>query len=270
MKKDVFQFKNYKTYINARLDEAGARSGLRAKMARQMGVQSSYLSQVLHGNPDLTLEQAFKANMFFEHDSNEAQYFLLLVQKDRAGTMELKNYFQKQISDLLQERDKIKSRLNQTTVLNEEIQSRYYSSWDYIGVHMALSVPELRTPKNISQSLNVPLERVEKILQFLVENGLAQLNGREYFVGSTHLHLGSDSAFIHQHHANWRLESMRRLANLNQGGQLNYSAVFSISKNDYLRLRENLMRVIQENLAVVKPSEDEMIVCQIIDLIPLS
>lgn len=270
MKKDVFQFKNYKTYINTRLDEAGARSGQRAKMAREMGVQSSYLSQVLHGHPDLTLEQAFRANAFFEHDSSESHYFLLLVQKDRAGTTDLKNYFQKQIVDLLLEREKIKNRLNQTTVLSEEIQSRYYSSWDYVGVHMALSVPQLRTPKILSQSLGLPLARVEKILDFLVQNGLAQVQGREYTIGSTHLHLGSDSAFIHQHHTNWRLECMRRLANLNQEGQLNYSAVFSISKKDYLRLRENLMRVIQENLAVVKPSEDEMIVCQLIDLIPLS
>jgi hypothetical protein len=55
-----------------------------------------------------------------------------------------------------------------------------------------------------------------------------------------------------------------------EGTNLHYSAVYSLSHDDYFKLRENLMRVIQENLAVVRPSREEMIVCQTMDLIPLS
>lgn len=68
---------------------------------------------------------------------------------------------------------------------------------------------------------------------------------------------------------NWRLEAMRRLQ-VGDPQHLHYSGVFSLAKKDFLQLRENLMRAIQENLNVVKPSPEEVTVCQMIDLIPLT
>ncbi len=266
--KTLFECSNYKTYLKQRLDERGARSGLRSDLARALRCQTSYISQVLRGNQHLSLEQACWANDYFSHDEQEGHFFMLLVQKERAGTSDLRSYFQKQVDRILAERNKIKSRLSTTHELTEKDQARYYSRWDYSAVHMALAVPELRREEDLVRTLNLPRARVAEILRFLVQSGLAQKKGDQYLIGAMHLHLDSDSPFIHQHHSNWRLEALRRLETA-EAKNLHYSGVYTLARKDYARLRENLMQVVAANLQLVRPSPEEMVVCQMIDLIPL-
>lgn len=267
--KNLFECQGYKAYLRHQLDAKGARSGLRGDFAKALRCQSSFVSQVLHGSMDLSLEQAFRANDFFEHDTPHAHFFMLLVQKDRAATSELRDYFQNQLDRILDERSKIKSRVATTHELSDADKAQYYSSWDFVAVHMALAVPGQRTSQELSAALSLPLRRVENVLEKLLELGMAERNGREFRIGSVHLHLGSDSPFVQQHHTNWRLEGLRRL-NVSQTQNLHYSAVYSLSKKDYMKLRENLLQVIQDNLAVVRPSPEEITIAQTIDLYPLS
>jgi hypothetical protein len=194
---------------------------------------------------------------------------MLLVQKDRAATNELREYFQNQIERILDERSQIKNRVTTTHELSDSDKAEYYSSWDFVAIHMAIAVPGQRTPQELSVALGLPMRRVETVLERLMELGMAERHGREFRVGSVHLHLGSDSPFIQQHQTNWRLENLRRL-NVTQPQNLHYSAVFSLSRKDFARLRENLMQVIQDNLAIVRPSPEEITVAQTIDLYPLS
>lgn len=267
--KNLFEFDDYRAYLRHFLAREGARSGLRAKFAAALGCQASYVSQVLSGDVHLSLEQAFKANQHLSHDHHEAHFFMLLVQKDRAGSAELETYFQKQIDDIKHERLKIKNRVVATRELSESQQARYYSHSDFAAVHMALAVPRLRTAKALCLALRLTSDRVESILDFLQVSGLAEKNGDRYSVGGVHLHLGPESPFLQQHHSNWRLEAMRRM-NSQSTTNLHYSATYSLSKKDFVKLRENLLQVIEKNLSVVRPSPEEIVICQNIDLIPLT
>ncbi|MCC7404061.1 MAG: TIGR02147 family protein [Bdellovibrionales bacterium] len=267
--KTLYNFDDYREYLRFRLGQEGARSGLRAKLAQALNCQSSFVSQVVHGRVHLSLEQAYRANDFFSHDAHQAHFFMLLVQMERAGSRDLRDYYGRQIESLLAEREKIKSRVVTTQELTESQQAHYYSHWDYIGVHMALAVPELSSPGAIAQALKLPQARVDSVLEFLVGLGLAEVKGGRYQIGKVHMHLGTGSPFLHQHHVNWRLEALKRL-NTTSNHQLHYSAAFTLSRQDYTKLRENLLQVIEKNLAVVRPSPEQIVVCQMIDLIPLS
>jgi hypothetical protein len=267
--KNLFDCTGYKPYLRLRLDADGARSGLRGEFARALRCQGSFVSQVLNGNQDLSLEQAYRANLHFEHDPAQAHFFMLLVQKDRAGDADLRGYFQSQIDAITSERSKIKSRVSNTHAITETEQARYYSQWDFAAVHMCLAVPGMRTPSELARALNLTAARVEFILDFLVSAGLAAKKGKEHRVGAIHMHLGSDSPFIQQHHSNWRLEALKRL-NVTSPQNLHYSGVVSLSKKDFAQLRENLVQVVQDNLEVVKPSPEEIVAVQMIDLIPIA
>ena len=63
---NVFNFKEYKAYLSEKISWLGkTEKGIRQKIAEQIGCQPSYLSQVLNGKPDLTLDQAYKLNQIF-------------------------------------------------------------------------------------------------------------------------------------------------------------------------------------------------------------
>ena len=267
-KKNLFEWDEYKGYLRQSLDDQGARSGRRAAFAKALGCQSSFISQVLHTATNLSLEQACKTNDFLEHTPEQAHFFMLLVQLERAGSVDLRKYFQTQIESIVSERQKFKNRLVPNYTLTEAQQSIYYSRPEFALVHMAIAVPGNRTAKDISHNFRMPLKRVEEVLQFLISTGMAELINNEYRIGHVHMHLPADSPFIHQHHANWRLEAMRRMdpANTNH---IHYSSVMTLSKKDLPRIRENLRKVVEDNLVIVRPSPEEVVVAQMIDLVVL-
>lgn len=267
--KNLFDFEDYRAYLRHMLNREGARSGLRAKFARSLNCQSSYISQVISGDVHLSLEQAYRANEFLNHDTSHAHFFMLLVQMSRAGSHDLKKYYRSQIEGILRERSQIKNRVAPSRELTESQQARYYSHSDFASVHMGLAVPKLQTPSALSEALKLPQDRIESILSFLVSAGLAERKRDRFTIGNMHLHLGPDSPFLQQHHTNWRLEALKKL-NAQSSNHLHYSAAYSVSKRDFEKLRENLLQLIEKNLSVVRPSPEEMIVCQVIDLIPLT
>ncbi|MGZ6442019.1 MAG: DUF4423 domain-containing protein, partial [Pseudobdellovibrionaceae bacterium] len=70
-------------------------------------------------------------------------------------------------------------------------------------------------------------------------------------------HLENKSPFIAKHHTNWRLKAIEATENL-LDEELIYSANFTISRVDFVRLREEMVQLVQRFLTVVKdsPAED--------------
>lgn len=263
---EIFEFKDYKDYLVARLGPSGKRSGTRAALASHIGCQTAYISQVLSGTPHLSIEQAFKANEFLGHDKQAGDYFLLLVQKARAGTKELESYFQAKLNEIVGERTKIKNRLKNTQAISKEDQNRYYSNWAYAACHVALSVPELQTKEALAKRFKLPLPIVADIVEFLVASGLATNKGERYLTGPNHLHLAGDSENILKHHTNWRLQALKSLDQYDPTGhELHYAVTYSISREDALVLKEKIIRLIKDNLEVVGPSKEETLFCNVID-----
>ncbi|MFH7483927.1 hypothetical protein, partial [Salmonella sp. 2019-SM259] len=78
--KSVFEFVDYKSYLTQRFGGARRRTGARSQAAKAIGCHSTFLSHVLQGKADLSLEQAEKLNDFLGHSEQEAHFFFLLLQ----------------------------------------------------------------------------------------------------------------------------------------------------------------------------------------------
>ncbi len=255
-RKNVFEFKSYKSYLEHVFGGNRARTGARKKAAGWIGCHTAYLSLVLKGDANLSLEQAYRLNEFLGHDLEEKEFFLLLVQFERAGSKDLENYFLQKIQLQLSNRLTIRGRLQSEEGISTVDQAIYYSKWYYSCIHVMISIPELQTKAALSDHLNIPLSIVSEVLDFLESRGLAILSNGLYQIGSRHLHLPQDSPHIGQHHSNWRSRALVSL-DLPQKNDLHYSVVVTLSEQDVLKIKEQIMDLIKSNMKIVKDSKEE-------------
>lgn len=267
MAKSLFEYSHYRSYLRARLEGAGAR-GSKAQIAQAIGVQATYVSQVLQENSHLSLEQAEATNGFFNHTTQEAHFFLLLVQKDRAGTATLRAYFQKQLDEILNARLVLTERLGKATQLEEADRSWYYSSWIPSAVHIATTIPTLRTVEAITRSLQLPSEKIVENLERLERIGLVIKQGLQFLPGQQHIRIGKDSHHVLKHHTNWRMQAIQSL-DREKLNELHYSAVVSLSAADILKIKDLLLESINNNIALIRESKEEELYCLTMDFFSL-
>lgn len=266
--KEVFEFNNYKDFLHAQVGPPGKRSGVKGAIARALRCQPTYVSQVLNGSSHFSLEQGDEIADFFGLTSGQKHFFLLLLQRERAGTKKLNRYFTIQIEELLRRRLVLTSRLGGKNSLSKEAQSIYYSSWIYAAIHMALTIPELRSPDELARYLGLPKKRVGEAVEFLCRAGVVKKVEGGLHVGDAQIRLGNHSYLVVQHHANWRnkaIESLERETLTD----LHYSAVVTLSRADVLKLKDSILEFMRQSLLAIRASREEELYSFCIDLFHL-
>ena len=204
----------------------------------------------------MSLEQAFAANQFWNHNDDESHFFLLLVQHQRAGTPALRAWFKHQIDEQKKQQLEIKKHVASDHSISELDRSIYYSSWKYAAVHVLLSIPKFTDRESICQALGISMEEVNKVLQFLIRVGLARQEGTGFELVPGNIHLESDSPFIERLHLNWRTKSLESVERQHPE-DLHYSLVFTISEKDTLKVRQALVDAIKQVNEIFVPSKEE-------------
>lgn len=265
----VFEYQDYKAYIAAWIQSrpTGGR-GERSRIAERVRCHLAYVSQVLNGSSHFSLEQGEALNVLFEHSDDETEFFLLLIELARAGTNDLRKFFQRRIQKVLEQRLILKNRFSDKRTLSREDQATYYSHWAYCAVHMAVLVPELRTPRSIAGYFGLSVSKTVQIIEFLEAVGLIKKQDGVLLPTETRIHLESDSPMISKHHTNWRLQAMRSLDG-ETSSELHYSSVVGVSQEDLPRVREVLVKAIEQVRTIIKSSKDEAIYCYALDLFGL-
>lgn len=266
IKRSLFEFSNYQEFLVSQLGSKSSRSGQKTLLAEKLNIKASYLSRVLNGDSDLTQEQALTTAQFFSLNGIEQEYFILLVNLQRAGTIELKNFYKHSLNKILNESQKIEKRIHEPQTLSKEDSLKYYSRWIYLAVHVAVSISNLKTLRAIADKFKLKLEETQDILDFLVQTNIISYDTktRSYAVGSTYTHIGNKSDLIYHHHYNWRIKSLEKIAQKDEQA-LHYSALFSLSKDDALKLKNNFLELIKNHIEIIKPSKEEVLYCQVID-----
>lgn len=265
MSNELYEAKDYKKYLINQLSKSKT-YGQQSRLAKALSCKPAFVTQVLHGNKHLSLEQAEATSRYLGMNSDETHYFLTLLLFARAGTRELRSLLEKQLSELTQKKLQLHRNIDVKPTLGLEHQVKYYSRWYFSAVHIALTIPRLQTAEALSQELNLPLAKIRAVLNYLVKIGLAINASKGRFQASTErIHLGNDSELIQQHHINWRLQAMQSLEKQNANPDLDedfhYSSVVSLSENDILNLRVKIIGFIQECKTIIKNSNEEKLAC---------
>jgi hypothetical protein len=265
---NVFNFSDYQDFLIYFFGKNESIRGLKSKFATAIECQNSFLSQVLSKKADFSLDQAYRAGRFFHFSDMELEYFELLVQKNKVADKDHVQHLTKKIEKLKQQQTKIKSQVSSTLELSQEAKAQYYSSWLYIAVHICASLKPSRTPGEIAEYLNSPLKQILPIIDFLRGHHLIDLSNGFVSMGSTHIHLSDDSFLVQGHHRNWRGRALSSLDDSRET-DLHYSVVYSISREDAASLRGKFLSLIKENLKMVEPSREDILVANCIDFFEL-
>lgn len=263
--KSIFESKNVLEFLKDRLGDPNQRRGIKSNLAQFLGCQASYLSQVLNEQAQMTLEQGADACDFFQLSELDKDYFMLMLQKDRSGNKRLESFYQTKMQKILNKKNNLSRRLEDSAqAISEEAAQKYYSSWHYLAVHILTSIPSFDNVKSISEHLGLNSKKVEQILQFLIQHQFVELKNQRYQIGSRHLHLEKDNVLNYHHQMNWRLHALEKVRSQDTS-EINYAVVYSLSKQDAELLKENIIKLIKNNLKVVQPSKEEVMYCNIID-----
>ena len=251
---DIYRFNNYRDLIKS-WGQTELRPGFRSRLAKVTSSSPSWITKVLDGRVHLTPDQAMAIAERFHLEDNEADYFLLLVDLERAGTVALKKRLQKKLETLTKESRNFTTDIKSQADLTEENALQYYSSWRYAAIHVAcMIVPS--TVEELQAKLRLPHAAVSKALRQLRDMGLVVTHGMQWRALEISVHLPLHHPHVNASHANWRNRTIQFLQEGEKEG-LHYSAVHCLSREDAEKIHLQLKEAVLQAREVIRKSPSE-------------
>jgi hypothetical protein len=258
----VFAFEDYKAYLRALLE---GRRGMVGQLAAAAGCQRSYLSRALNADAHLTPDHAHGIAGFLHLNPEETEYFFTLLERARAGTKAYREHLTRKMTHLRKARLEVSNRLKRPVLADPATGPLYYSAWYWSAIHIAVSIPALRTERALARALELPEPLVHSALLELERLGLVTRDGTHWRHGSGDLHVPRNSPLVGMHHGNWRQRAVLD-AQRPDGDGLHYTVVQAMSDSVFRDIRKDLLELIERAAATAGESPSERLVCFCMDL----
>lgn len=243
----VFRFDSYKDFLFDLVSGERGYRGLRTELAKAMGCQAAYLTQVLKAKADLTEVHGLRLAKYLKFSRMEAEYFLLLIREAKASSPDLKNYLKEDRERLRGEAQDLKHRSDSKTIAeNETFITRYFVDWVPSTLHVATSSENYQTVKALAQRFNLPTERVAAELDWLEEQGLVQkIGSQRWRFSGTSIHLPSASPLDFIHQISRRCQAIESIQRKKHRSDIHFSSLFTLDGNGYKKLGRILAESIE-------------------------
>ena len=267
---DIFEYNEYKNFLRDWVKEhpRGGRGQLR-KMAAEVNVSTTLLSQVLNGDKHLSLETAAEVADYIGLSGPELEYFILMIEHERAGAFKLRNILEKKLQREQSLGLQLKYKRRTQKELTDAEKMTFYSSWIYSGIRLLSAIPQFSTSEAISTKLHLPLSQVNQIVDFLVSTGLCTRQGSKISYGTQFTHVEKDSPFVIKHHQNWRLKGFQKME-LRREEDFFHTHSMALSKEAAEKIQQLLPRFIEQVISLAGPSSSEVVRCLSIDYFDFS
>lgn len=257
----IYTFESYKAFTSTWVSERHHNGrGQFLKMAQHLRVHPTLISQVFKGPKDLTLEQGALLAQFMKLDEREMEFYVTLLERDRAGERVLREICESRLRKLKAQAQLIINRVADAKEIPEEYRQQYYSSWEYAAVRVAISIPQCQTREGLMQTLKMEAGRLDEVLNFLFKLRIVIEENKKLKLGSNIIHLKKDSPLISKHHGNWRVNAMNRHASLSEE-ELAFSAPLTISKADAEKVKAILLKLTEDLGKTVTTTNPEEVYC---------
>lgn len=263
----IFIFNSYKKYLKNHIAHLPKRGrGEITKIAIEIKMQSTLLSMIISGQRELSLEQAFDLSKYLQHTDLESEYFLALVQYERAGNPRLKKHFEEKIEKLKYAANKISNQFDHEKKLSDQEKSIFYSSWIFSAIRLYCSTATNgKSVSEIAERFQIPRQRVIEALNFMSSSGLVISEKDRFQIGVSRTYLENDSPHLPRHHMNWRTKALQKSDHISEE-ELMFTFPHSISKSDFRKVRDILAGSLKEISKIVKDSPADDVSCLNIDL----
>ena len=231
---NIFEFSDYRDFIKKWLDQAKRKKSCNlTQLAQAAQVHPTFMSHMLNGHKELSLEQAHFIADRLQMTSLEKDYFFILIQLDRAGTKSLREYWAEKKQHIEKEKNKIGQRFEKHRELSTDQRATFYSSWIYVAAWACTAIDDRQTSIQIADRLKITRPRAEEVLSFLVQTGICNESKGFYSIGEVHVHVPNESPFVVKHHLNWRMKAIQKM-DIREANELFFTSPLSQSKKDFL------------------------------------
>jgi plasmid maintenance system antidote protein VapI len=268
----VFDFSNYRALLLDRLqaESGGKKRGASSRLAQFLRVHPSRLSRIVQGNDHPTPEQAYLISRYFKFTADEEEYFVNLVNYERASTAAYKQHVSS-ILDGLRKKATQPAPLNLATrAMTADDERILHSSSKYLAVWLQSMISGRNTLPEIAKRFDLPGNLVERIAGFLVEIGFCQLLEGRLVPGSRSLMLSSDSPQLAQFFklaqffTNWRMHAIEQIG-ARKPDDYFASEPMAIGVNARREITQLLRETLQKAHATLKTETADKVVCLNID-----
>lgn len=235
------------------------------KIEAHLGIHSTFVSHILKGDKNFSEEQALHLSEYLCLEEIEIDYFLELVRFSRAGSYKLQSRIETNLKKLREEALKIKRIVGSSKTLSSEQAAIFYSEWYYSATRLLCDLPLVNTDLDIAKILKLEINMVQKILEFLIKNGLVSQVEDRLSLGPSKTHLDRDSELLPVMQKNWRIKGMEQRYQ-KQEETLFFTAPFTCSKKDQKKIRLKFLELIKDLNTRVENSPSEKLLCLNIDL----
>lgn len=266
----IFDYADYKTFMKDWIStKPKGGYGQRGRIAKFLNISSVSASQIFTGDRHFTEEQGIELAEFLGFTEVESDYFLLLIQWARAGSVKLKKQCERQMAKLKKQAQNLKARVPTHTEMDENAKGQFYSNWYFSGVRLLTSIAGYDNIDTIAEVLNLPRTRVAEVVEFLLAHGLCIEKDERLQMGPQRTHLEAKSPLVSSHHRNWRLKAIERLSNIRED-EMFFSGPMSLSHETMGEVRKELADVLARITKKVEPSPSEVLACVNFDLFRLT
>ena len=241
---NIFEYDDYRAYLKTYLAREDNSPKIRKELLQATGMSTSFLTQVLSEVKQLSQEQAYEVALHVGFTEKETDYFFLLVDLGRAGTVKLKNRIGAKIRKMRKEAEQVSAKVSTRAHLTEEQKATYYSSWVYTGVRNLVPTANGKSIKDIAAKLNLSEEKIETVVQFLLDIDFLRKDDEGLHYRRGYSHIDANHPLILRHHQNWRQRAIHRM-DYYRDTHLHYTCPMAISHDAAVRLRGELLEEIK-------------------------
>lgn len=246
----IFEFDCYKKYLVYKIGSYPANGrGVKKKLAAFLGCQPTYISHVIKGRSDLSLEQTVKVNDFLKHTDDEGHFFVLLVEYSRANSDALKRHFKDQILKYIKWLDKVDPVAKMLNLFefgnSDEVLKKYRSEWYYGAIHMLTSSTEFNTVKSIANYLRLSDAKVESVLNFLVEASLVSNESGSYSIKSYNIIHGGYETGVGNDAVGWRNRAINSIDS-EGGSSIYHTSLFAINHRETETIKNEIVEFVSD------------------------
>jgi len=267
--KKITSFKEYREIIRYRIGTADEK-GYKSRLSQAAGCKASYLSQVMSGAVHLTPEHAYGMAIFWGLNTLDTEYFLLLVNQERAGSAALRQYYSGRIRGLKQDAMDLAKTVQKDSqaFTDPALTALYFAQWHVAAIHLLLGIPGFQDIDSIAKRLQLSEKSVLDGLNLLSRLNLAALRDGKWRLLQNDLHLPKDSPLANLAHSNWRQRALAAQQK-EEGILMQFSALNTVALADIPRLKEVLYDAIASYRAIAQPSAEEELTCLNVDFFRL-
>jgi uncharacterized protein (TIGR02147 family) len=254
---EIFNSSDYRKIVKNWIEKRPSKGrGENLKMSQFLSIPASVFSQTLAGSRDLSPDHAFRLADYMGLLPLEKEYFITLVQIEKAAHHEYKKFLKTKLAQLKDQSTNLSKRVSHEKSLSPEDQQEFYSSWIYSGIRLRCSIGKGASQDDILNDFKISKNELTKILDFLLRTGLVIQEKSLYKMGPQRTFVGRESPMVTRHHLNWRIKSLEKAPRLSES-ELMFTGPLTCSDADYELIREKLANVIKEISEIVKDSPAE-------------